>query len=67
MNHDQFMSYLKDRFVRLEHASSGQPLATISVRVAGSNVVRLYQVPYAWVAVAWNLSDCCRVREWNRA
>jgi len=53
--------------VRLEHASSGQPLATISVRAVGSNVVRLYQVPYAWVAVAWNLSDCCRVREWNRA
>ena len=67
MKHDEFMQYLKNRLVRLEHASSGQPLATISVCAPGSNVVRLYQVPYSWIAVEWNLNNSYQTRTWNRA
>lgn len=62
--YQQFEQRLKGQYVRLEHVSSGQPVATISVRAPGSNVTHLYQVPYAWVAAFFHLENYVRQREW---
>jgi hypothetical protein len=64
MDYTEFEKLMQDREVRIEQASSGLPFAMLSVRTRGSNVIGLYQVPYAWVAPLAILGNWHSRKKW---
>lgn len=64
MTYAEFEQLMQARKVRIERGSSGSPVAMLSVRTQGSNVVGLYQVPQSWVATLMILGNWRNRKTW---
>lgn len=64
MTYAEFETLMQEQEVRIEQGSSGSPVAMLSVRRRGSNVVGLYQVPYSWLAPLMILGNWRSRKNW---